>query len=170
MMIEIFTPVVIGYGFQIHCCGSIAVTHHYRYNYELHSVSWEGSVHTKKCLIYRVRYLVKHNVPITPSQLLEYITNNITDTTEASLQWRHNGPDGVSNNHPHGCLLNRSFRLRWKKTSKLRVSGLCAGSSSVTGEFPAQRASIAENVSLWWRHHDQGLSTSWEYLWHFLSL
>ena len=32
-------------------------------------------------------------------------------------------------------------------------NGLCAGNSSVTGEFPAQRASNAENVSIWWRHH-----------------
>ena len=23
-----------------------------------------------------------------------------------------------------------------------------------TGEFPAQRASYPENVSIWWRHHD----------------
>ena len=45
-------------------------------------------------------------------------------------------------------------RRRSKKTSKLRVTGLCAGSSSLTGEFPAQRASYAENVSIWWRHHD----------------
>ena len=41
-----------------------------------------------------------------------------------------------------------------KKTSKLRVTGLCEGNSPVTGEFPAQRASNAENVSIWWRHHD----------------
>ena len=27
--------------------------------------------------------------------------------------------------------------------------------SPVTGEFPAQRTSNAENVSIWWRHHDQ---------------
>ena len=40
-----------------------------------------------------------------------------------------------------------------KKTPKLRVIGLCAGNSPVTGEFPAQRASNAENVSIWWRHH-----------------
>ena len=32
------------------------------------------------------------------------------------------------------------------KTSKLRVTGLCAGNSPVTGEFPAQMASNAENV------------------------
>ena len=40
-----------------------------------------------------------------------------------------------------------------KKTSKLRVIGLCAGKSPVTGEFSAPRASNAENVSIWWRHH-----------------
>ena len=39
---------------------------------------------------------------------------------------------------------------------------LCAGNSPVTGEFPAQRASNAENVSIWWRHddHDDTLSLS----------
>ena len=36
----------------------------------------------------------------------------------------------------------------------LHVTGLCAGNSPVTGEFPAQMASYAENVSIWWRHHD----------------
>ena len=45
------------------------------------------------------------------------------------LQWRHNDHDGVSNYQPHGCLLNRSFRRKSKKTSKLRVTGLCAGNS-----------------------------------------
>ena len=40
-----------------------------------------------------------------------------------------------------------------KKTSKLRVTGLCAGNSPGTGEFPAQMASNAENVCIWWRHH-----------------
>ena len=40
-----------------------------------------------------------------------------------------------------------------KKTSKLRVTGLCEGNSLVTSEFPAQRASNAENVSIWWRFH-----------------
>ena len=35
-----------------------------------------------------------------------------------------------------------------------RVTGLCAGNSPVTGEFPSQKASYAENVSIWWRHHE----------------
>ena len=68
-----------------------------------------------------------------------------------SLWWRHNGRDGVSNHQPHDCLLHRLFRLRSKKTSKLHVTGLCAGNSPGTGEFPAQMASYAENVSIWWR-------------------
>ena len=69
-----------------------------------------------------------------------------------ALRWRHNDHDGVSNHHPDGCLLNRLFRRRSKKISKLRVTGLCVGNSPGTGEFPAQRASYAENVSIWWRH------------------
>ena len=39
------------------------------------------------------------------------------------------------------------------KHSKLRVTGLCAGNSPVTGEFPAHMASNAKNVSIWRRHH-----------------
>ena len=70
-----------------------------------------------------------------------------------SLQWRHDGRDSVSNHQPRDCLLNRLFRRRSKKASKLRVTGLCAGNSPGTGEFPAQMTSNAENVSIWWRHH-----------------
>ena len=70
------------------------------------------------------------------------------------LQWRQNGRDSDSNHQPHDCLLNRLFRRRSKKTSNLRVTGLCAGKSPGTGEFPARMASNAENVSIWWRHHD----------------
>ena len=70
-----------------------------------------------------------------------------------ALRWRHNDHAGVSNHQPHGCLLNRLFRRKSKKTSKLRVTGLCAGNSPGTGEFPAQMASYAENVSIWWRNH-----------------
>ena len=33
------------------------------------------------------------------------------------------------------------------------VAGVCAGNSPGTGEFPTQRASYAENFSIWWRHH-----------------
>ena len=55
-----------------------------------------------------------------------------------SLPWRHNERHGVSNHWRQDCLLNRFFRHR---------------SCEKTGEFPAQRASYAGNVSIWWRHH-----------------
>ena len=80
-------------------------------------------------------------------------TSSVDTHQQSTLQWRHNGCDGVSNYQPHDSLLNRLFRRRSKKTSKLRVTGLCVGNSPVTGEFPAQMASNVENVSFRWRLH-----------------
>ena len=71
-----------------------------------------------------------------------------------TLQWRHKRRDSVSNHQPRECLLSRLIGQRSKKTSKPRATGLCAGNSPETGEFPAQRAGNAENVSIWWRHHE----------------
>ena len=87
---------------------------------------------------------------LSPSDVVEERARS----TSWPLQWRHNERNGVSNHQPHDCLLNRLSRRRSRKTSKLRVTGLCEWNSPVTGEFPAQRASNAENVSIWWRHHD----------------
>ena len=78
-----------------------------------------------------------------------------------TLQWRHNEHGGVSNHQPHDCLLNRLFRRRSNKTSKLRVTGLCVGNSPVTSEFPAQMASNAANVSIWWHYHVNGARLKW---------
>ena len=77
----------------------------------------------------------------------------VTHDFRTSL-WRRNQRYGVSNHQPHDCLLKRLFRHISKKTSKLRVTGLCEGNSPVTGEFPAQRASNAENVSIWRRQSE----------------
>ena len=74
------------------------------------------------------------------------------------LLWRHNERDSVSNHQHLYCLLKRLFRRRSNVTSKLRVTGLCAWNSPGTGEFPAQKASNAENVSIWWRHHATEMS------------
>ena len=73
-----------------------------------------------------------------------------------TLQWRHNKRNGVSNHQPQDYFRSRLFRCRSKKTSKLRVTGLCEGNSPATGEFLSQRASNAENLSIWWRHHEKG--------------
>ena len=96
-----------------------------------------------------------------------------------SYQWCHNEQDSVSNHQLPDFLLYHLSRLRSKKASKLRFTGLCAGNSPVTGEFPTQRASNAENVSIWWRHHvhcpnivkfctDQGMQNwkMWVHKWY----
>ena len=59
----------------------------------------------------------------------------------------------MASHQPRDCLLNCLFRCRSNKTSKLRVTGLCAENSPGTGEFAAQKATNAENVSICWRHH-----------------
>ena len=75
-----------------------------------------------------------------------------------TLQWRHNERHGVSNHRRLNCLLDRLFRRRSKKRSKLRVTGLCDGNPPVTGGFPSQRASNMK-MSPWtrpgysWAHH-----------------
>ena len=70
------------------------------------------------------------------------------------LPWLHNEHDGVSNHQPHDCLLKCLFVRTSKKTSKLRVTGLCEGHSAVTSEVPAQKASNAANVFIQWCHHE----------------
>ena len=96
--------------------------------------------------------------------MVEYTINQSSDKalSEEQNRWEaiirininHNERDGVSSHQPHYCLLNRVLKRRSKKISKLCVTGLCEGNSPVTGEVPAQRASSAENVSIWWLHHE----------------
>ena len=73
-----------------------------------------------------------------------------------TLQSRHNGCDDVP-------------ITKTKKTSKLRVTSLFAGNSLVTSEFPKQKASNTENVSIWWRHHEsvEFVSACWLLMWPF---
>ena len=99
------------------------------------------------------RYLFSNElIPLLFNDERKFVFNSIIWKT---LHWRHNWRDGVSNHQPHDCLLNRLFGRRSKKTSKLYVTGLYAGNSPVTGEFPVQKDSNVENDSIWWRHHVQ---------------
>ena len=87
---------------------------------------------------------------------------NLTGASAAVITFcteRHyNKWDGVSNHRRLDGLLNRWFNSRSRKTSKLRITGLCEGNPPVSDGFPSQRVSNAENVSIRWRHHDSGLS------------
>ena len=76
-----------------------------------------------------------------------YLKPDAGSSNLCSLQWRHDKHGGLM------IVYSTVFsRCRSKKTSKLSVIGLCKGNSPVTDDFPAQRASNAENVSIWWRH------------------
>ena len=60
-----------------------------------------------------------------------------------ALQWRHNERVGVSNHRRLDCFSTVCSGTD-EKPSKLRVTGLCAENSPLTGEFPAQRTSNTE--------------------------
>ena len=68
--------------------------------------------------------LTEIRLKVWATQLIKNILFG-TQQYNCPLQWRHNGRDSVSNNQSHDCLLNRFFRRRSKKTSKLRLTGLC---------------------------------------------
>ena len=69
------------------------------------------------------------------------------------LRWRHNEQDGVSNHQPYHLFTQPFGKTQIKENTKApRCWPLCEKFTG-TGEFPAQMASNAENISIWWRHH-----------------
>ena len=81
--------------------------------------------------LFNFSYLItfKNEFLFTINVMLRLPTEGNTQKTHVSLklstlQWRHNGCNNVSNHQPRGCLLNRLFRRKSKKTPKLRVTGL----------------------------------------------
>ena len=72
---------------------------------------------------------------------------------EATSRYLNHRHDGVSNHRGIDGLLNRLFWRRSTKTSTFRATGLFEGNPPVTGGFPSQRTSNAENISIWWRLH-----------------
>ena len=60
-------------------------------------------------------------IPLKP---VMYVYISVTKVV-LTLQRRHDEPDGVSNDGRLYCLLNRLFKRRSNKISKLRVTGLC---------------------------------------------
>ena len=120
------------------------------------------------------KYLLKSVFDL--EYLYRYLSQQLVD---AALQWHHNGHDSVSNHQPYDCLFNRLFRRGSKKTSKLRVTGLCVrkmfpfddvimmikkistlhitgpllGASISKWWLPSQKVSYSESVSICWCYH-----------------
>ena len=66
-----------------------------------------------------------------------------------SLQWRHNGLDGVSIHQHHDCLLNRL-----SKKIKVRRHWPLWGEFTGDRWIPRTKDQKTENGSISWRHHD----------------
>ena len=92
---------------------------------------------------------------------MPYSEWNSSHQTGYQQLWHYNECNAISNHQCLDCLLNHLFRNRSKKTWKLHVTGLCDGNPLVTGGFPWQRTSNVENVSIWWRHHDDNFFGYW---------
>ena len=89
--------------------------------------SWRKSCW--KCRLHRGNCLVSHYIDV----IMGAMASQITSLT---------------------IVYSTVYSAQMKEKSKLRVTGLCAGNSLETGEFPAQMASNAENVSIAWHHHE----------------
>ena len=77
----------------------------------------------------------------------------LSDMGLFSLQWRHNEHDGVSNHQPPDCLTQPSIQAQIKENIKAPRHWPLWGEFTGDRWTPRTRASNAENVSIWWRHH-----------------
>ena len=71
-----------------------------------------------------------------------------------TLQWRHNKLNGVSNHQPNTIVYltvcSGTYQRKHQSSASL---AFFSGNSPVTDEFPTQKASNAQIVPIWWRHH-----------------
>ena len=107
----------------------------------IHQYHAKRSIHTYN---HTYMYISVRKYTDTSRTFSSLVHINVSSCPLASLQWRYNGRDSVSNHQPRDSLLNRLYKPRSKKTTKPRFIGLGAGNSPLTGEFPAQMASNAE--------------------------
>ena len=132
------------------------------YHFRLHSIAlmWNAVPCERELYDNSTMYFAKP----PDTTLVKQVKKNGRPVTDFLRNWnillkhrRRNERDGVSNHRLLDGLLRRLLRRRSKKTSKLRVTGLCEGNSPVTGEFRSQRASNTENVSIFtspWIHYN----------------
>ena len=80
---------------------------------------------------------------------------------DTSLLWRHNWHNGVSNHQPHDCLLSHLFKRRSKKTSKLRVTGLCVNSPHKG--LVTRKSFPFDDVIIWDDYRNHVIRIHWSY-------
>ena len=111
----------------------------------------------KCCFILSTKWYLRQNLGIKGKHLHWECANGLNWFTALCLwQLGYEGPRNMYSisvtSLASQFLLNRLFRRRSKKTSRLRASGICEGNPPLTIGFPSQRDSNAGNASIWWRH------------------
>ena len=117
----------------------------FEYKYELTLLMMELFINIDNRIIQHQYSINWYHKTRSTLSMIDYIS--IIVRFIMTLQWRHNERDGVPNHRRLDCLLNRLFRRRSKKKSKLRVTGLCEGNPRETGGFPSQRPVTGEMFS-----------------------
>ena len=75
-------------------------------------------------------------------------------TPEINIKMASGKHHGVSNHRPFHCFFNGLYWSTPKKTSRSTLLVLCERNPPVTGGFPSQGVSNAENTwTMSWRHH-----------------
>ena len=111
------------------------------------------------------RYLFFHR-PVVQELLLENVPNifisSVMKTYAKLINSRYNSRYITLTSKwprwrlksPASWLFTQPFiQMQIKENIKAPRHWPLCGEFTGTGEFPAQRASYAENVSIWWRHH-----------------
>ena len=97
-------------------------------------------------------------MPWPTSQVL-YLQREHSVTSNSFMktsQWRHNERDRVASQITSLTIVYSTVYSGVDQRKHQRSALLAFVRRihpSVTGEFPAQKASNAENISIWWRHH-----------------
>ena len=81
-----------------------------------------------------------------PRRLAAIITTRYITMTSQWARWRLKSPAS-------GLFTQLFIQVQIKENIKAPRHWPLCGEFTGTGEFPAQKASNAENVSIWWRHH-----------------
>ena len=105
-------------------------------------------------LVRKLVYGFRERLDISDNSLIETVINSSAwRSSKLSLRWRHNDLNWHLKS-PASRLFTQPFiQTQIKVNIKAPRHWPLCGEFTGTGDFPAQRSSYAENVSIWWRHH-----------------
>ena len=99
-------------------------------------------------------YIRQTSAPTSPGKGSEYVM----DSTFSTLRWPLSQCNVSQGNRLHyNYVIMSVIQGAEQRNIKAPRHRPLWGNSPVTGEFPVQMPSNAENVSIWWRHQNSGL-------------